>query len=84
MLTLVLLSAFALLKPPVINDDVKLLNASPADLMQNEALHMSLLGKDNGQIMILFADNAQQLLVEQEALKATIRGLKGSALMLSD
>ena len=84
MLTLVLLSAFALLKPPVINDDVKLLNASPADLMQNEALHMSLLGKDNGQIMILFADNAQQLLVQQEALKATIRGLNGRVLMLSD
>ena len=84
MLMLVLLSAFALLKPPVINDDVKLLNASPADLMQNEALHMSLLGKDNGQIMILFADNAQQLLVQQEALKATIRGLNGRAVMLSD
>jgi len=84
MLMLVLLSAFALLKPPVINDDVKLLNASPADLMQNEALHMSLLGKDNGQIMILFADNAQQLLEKQETLKTKITGLNGNVLMLSD
>ena len=84
MLMLVLLSAFTLLKPPVINDDVKLLNASPADLMQNEALHMSLLGKDSGQIMILFADNVQQLLAQQETLKATIRGLNGHVLMLSD
>ncbi len=81
---LVLLSVFTLLKPPVVNDDVKLLNASPKALMDNEALHMTLLGKDNGQIMILFAENAQQLLEKQETLKSKINEYKGTAVMLSD
>ena len=84
LLLLVSLSVFSLLKPPVLNDDVKLLNASPQVLMNNEALHMSLLGKDNGQIMIMFAENAEQLLLKQEALKVKIKQQGGQALMLSD
>ena len=84
LLLLVSLSVFSLLKPPVLNDDVKLLNASPQVLMNNEALHMSLLGKNNGQIMIMFAENAEQLLLKQEALKVKIKQQGGQALMLSD
>lgn len=59
--------------PVSLNNDVRLLNASPQALIENEAFHLSLLGRDNGQIMIMFADDEQALLEQLTTFKTALQ-----------
>ncbi|CAM3783329.1 MULTISPECIES: hypothetical protein [Pseudoalteromonas] len=73
LLASVLLIALCYLHTPVsFNNDVRLLNASPQTLIENEAFHLSLLGRGNGQIMIMFADDEQALLKQLASFKTTL------------
>ena len=56
------------LKPISFNNDVRLLNASPQQLILNEQKHLTLLGQLDAHIVFLFASNAEQLLQKQEQL----------------
>ncbi|MCQ8889888.1 transporter [Pseudoalteromonas carrageenovora] len=66
-LGLVLMFLFYL-KPISFNNDVRLLNASPQQLILNEQKHLTLLGQLDAHIVFLFASNAEQLLQKQERL----------------
>jgi predicted exporter len=67
MLTL-LLAVLYYVKPVAFNDDIRLLNASSAQLMANEKKHLTLLGQWDSQIIVMFADSAEQLLQQQQQL----------------
>ncbi|WP_372760556.1 transporter [Pseudoalteromonas sp.] len=68
----VLLTALYVLKPVTFNDDIRLLNASSKQLMANEKKHLTLLGQWQSHIIVLFADNAEQLLQKQQRLLAAL------------
>lgn len=68
-----LIAACYLYTPISLNNDVRLLNASPQALIANEAFHLSLLGRDTGQIMIMFADDEQALLEQLTTFKAAVK-----------
>ncbi|MEH6394870.1 MMPL family transporter [Pseudoalteromonas sp.] len=71
--SIVLLIVCYIYSPISLNNDVRLLNASPQALIENEAFHLSLLGRDNGRIMIMFADNEQALLEQLTTFKAALQ-----------
>ncbi|NMM42423.1 transporter [Pseudoalteromonas arctica] len=68
-----LITACYLHTPVSLNNDVRLLNASPQALIENEAFHLSLLGQDNGRIMIMFADDEQALLEQLTRFKVALQ-----------
>ena len=55
------------------NNDIRQLNASSTKLLANEAFHLTLLGHDNSEIMIMYADDENALLMKQGAFKQSIK-----------
>ena len=68
-MALVVIITSYLMKPVSFNNDVRLLNASPISLVENENFHRTLLAKGDGQIMILYAQNPAQLLEKLTSVK---------------
>ncbi|NRA53007.1 MAG: hypothetical protein HRU23_02580 [Gammaproteobacteria bacterium] len=78
-ITIALISSALWFKPLTFNDDIRLLNASSAALMQNERINLQRLGKIDQSRFYITAADFEQLMVREEQLIAQIKQLQPGA-----